>query len=252
MVQVSDGEAGSDDDERTGSADAHAHERVNGMISLKRAETMAKLVLRRDNSAVMVKGMRRGQWEEVRDPTVGTVYYFNHDTQESQWDVPLEFQSPTSKSYHTLPVQTTASPPDVVNTPVVDTSGRRGVSFVAAAFNGGEDTPRADAAATDDGVAGDSAAVAAALYTVGCWQAFLDAESQCCYFYNVETGVSEWEPPEEVAAYLHTMGSQYATQLTDLSEPAAVIEPYDPTQDPNYIGTAVQLPCGHVTSAEFP
>jgi hypothetical protein len=51
------------------------------------------MVGQRDNSAVSVKSVRRGPWEEVRDPSVGSVYYYNHDTGVSQWDTPEEYSS---------------------------------------------------------------------------------------------------------------------------------------------------------------
>ena len=35
-------------------------------LSMKRANSLAKQVLSRDNSAVIVKSVRRGPWEEVR------------------------------------------------------------------------------------------------------------------------------------------------------------------------------------------
>ena len=81
----------------------------------------------------------------------------------------------------------------------------------------------------DDGV--DSGVVhAGALYTVGPWQAFLDHASQCSYFYNVDTGASEWEPPPEVVEYLQAAGEQ-SGGAGDVDQ-----EPYDPKTDPNYIG----------------
>ncbi len=40
-----------------------------------------------------MKSVRRGPWEEVRDPSVGSVYYYNHDTGVSQWDTPEEYSS---------------------------------------------------------------------------------------------------------------------------------------------------------------
>ena len=38
----------------------------------------------------VVKGVRRGSWEMVRDPGVGT-YYYNYRTEESSWDPPAIF-----------------------------------------------------------------------------------------------------------------------------------------------------------------
>lgn len=71
--------------------------------------------------------------------------------------------------------------------------GASSPALASGAIVGGDDTM-----ATDDSAADVSAD---ALYVVGQWCAFADADTGAEYFHNSETGESTWEPPAEVSAY---------------------------------------------------
>ena len=201
---------------------------------------------------------------QVRDPSIGSVYYYNHVTQESTWDVPHEFAA-----LHRVQLQS---------------------SLIGAAFgmqhsadeDGSGDTADCSLQTQEallsqeqshllvhhDASALDGVVHAGALYTVGCWQAFLDHDSQCTYFYNVDTGACEWQAPPEVVDYLaqvhsnalaapvdggggeddgdgveevHRFGNGDVGDVEFGDAEGAVHHHYDPRHDPNYIG--MRLSC---------
>ncbi len=87
------------------------------MVAVKRALSYKDV---QDTAVVHVDAVRRGPWEQVSPPSsaaalsfflcrlhsmaaaavlqvldssVGAVYYYNHDTKASQWEVPPEFEA---------------------------------------------------------------------------------------------------------------------------------------------------------------
>jgi hypothetical protein len=46
--------------------------------------------------AKSMKLRKIGDWEEMKDPDSGSVYYYNHATNITQWEIPPEFENTTS------------------------------------------------------------------------------------------------------------------------------------------------------------
>ncbi len=161
----------------------------------------------------------------MRDPSIGSVYYYNHETQQSQWDIPVDFAA-----LHRVKLQSTligaAFGMSGHHSDATGDSGRRDSEDDAAWQQVDSEYTGADGV---EATAEDSLAAAGVLYTVGEWQAFLDPDTQCSYFYNTVTQVCEWEPPAEVVQYLAGEGHVHAD--------AGEAQPYDPKVDPNFIGT---------------
>lgn len=154
---------------------------------------------------------------QILDSTVGRVYYFNHDTQESTWEAPKEFQkgffftqaarkllvvsvlstvaTNTLSAMRELSASPLLSTMGIVETcePIVDP-----VTAVAVDDQPVNDAPCVEAVESQPIFSVDGAT---GLYAVDHLIVFADPDSGCPYYFDTLTGQSTWEEPPEVAAF---------------------------------------------------
>jgi hypothetical protein len=197
---------------------------------------------------------------QILDTSVGRVYYFNHDTQESTWDAPKEFQKGffftqaarkllVVSVLSTVATSTLSAMRELTTSPLLSTMGVvETAEAVADARGAGTSEGQVADASSSQSVETQpifSVDGATGLYAVDHIIVFADPESGCPYYFDTLTGQSCWEEPPEVAAFktahpdLFPEGfDENALCDTAMFEAEAEVAQLDadPTRHPDFIG----------------
>jgi uncharacterized protein YkvS len=110
-----------------------------------------------------------GEWEEMKDADSGALYYYNHRTGATQWEMPAEFNDYVSESE-----------PEITSTANATVLS---------------DSDLSTAASEIIGLVGMKRTKSMRLRKVGDWEELKEEATGKVFFYNHNTAVSQWDPP---------------------------------------------------------
>jgi hypothetical protein len=149
---------------------------------------------------------KRGEWEEMKDPETGALFYYNHKTGANLWEMPPEFKQDDADEQKEWGMRRTKSMKlrkigeweemkDPDSGALYYYNHKTGVTQWEA-LPEFQDSPSAEDITPAETVQkGMTRKKSMRLRKVGEWEELKEEESGKIFFYNHKTGVSQWDAP---------------------------------------------------------
>ncbi len=166
-------------------------------------------------------------WQQLTDETSGKLYYYNAATGESQWEKPLQLESPQNDMHYNDQPTTTVEASEQSNTaellptamevecsPQMIPSEESYRTFVE---QNNDSLPQTSSDTVDE---------------VQGWQQLTDETSGKLYYYNTATGESQWEKPLQLEKLENEQQDANEPTSDFLDQPAAAVKATERSETP--------------------